>query len=127
EVEENNLREVAKARKRLFDAIESISEGFALYDADDQLVLCNSRYRELLYTGLEMDFRTGMNFESIVRRAAELGHIKDAEGRVEEWVAQRLIRHRNPGEPEVQRRANGRWVMISERRTEDGDTVAVYS
>jgi adenylate cyclase len=127
EVEENNLREVAKARKRLFDAIESISEGFALYDADDQLVLCNSRYRELLYTGLEMDFRTGMTFESIVRRAAELGHIKDAEGRVEEWVAQRLIRHRNPGEPEVQRRANGRWVMISERRTEDGGTVAVYS
>ena len=68
-----------------------------------------------------------MTFESIVRRAAELGHITDAEGRVEEWVAERLLRHRNPGEPEVQRRANGRWIMISERRTEDGGTVAVYS
>ena len=35
--------------------------------------------------------------------------------------------HRNPGEPQVQLRANGRWVMISERRTDDGGTVAVYS
>jgi class 3 adenylate cyclase len=27
----------------------------------------------------------------------------------------------------VQRRNNGRWIMVSERRTEDGGTVAVYS
>jgi adenylate cyclase len=127
EVEEDNLREVSKARKRLVDALESISEGFALYDAADRLVLCNSRYRELLYTGHEIDFTTGMTFESIVRRAAELGHIKDAEGRIDEWFSQRLLRHRNPSEPEVQRRANGRWVMVSERRTEDGGTVAVYT
>ena len=50
EVEEKNLREVAEARQRLVDAIESISEGFALYDAEDRLVLSNSRYRELLYS-----------------------------------------------------------------------------
>ena len=127
EVEEDNLREVSKARKRLVDALESISEGFALYDADDRLVLCNSRYRELLYTGHEIDFTPGMTFESIVRRAVELGHITDAEGRIEEWFSQRLLRHLNPGEPDVQRRANGRWIMVSERRTEDGGTVAVYS
>jgi hypothetical protein len=32
----------------LTDAIESISEGFSLYDADDRLVICISAYRELL-------------------------------------------------------------------------------
>jgi adenylate cyclase len=68
-----------------------------------------------------------MTFETIVRRAAERGYILDAEGRVEEWVAERLVRHRNPGETAVQRRANGRWIMTSERRTEEGGTVAVYS
>ena len=57
EVEEKNLREVAEARQRLIDAIESISEGFALYDAEDRLVLCNSRYRELLYPGLDIELR----------------------------------------------------------------------
>ena len=32
EIEEKNLREVATARERLIDAIESISDGFALWD-----------------------------------------------------------------------------------------------
>ncbi len=127
EVEDKNLREVAQARRRLIDAIESISEGFALFDADDRLVLCNSRYGELLYSGLDVELMAGMSFESIVRRAAEQGYIMDADGRVEEWIAERLFRHRNPGEPAVQRRSNGRWIMINERRTEDGGTVAVYS
>ena len=65
--------------------------------------------------------------ESIIRRAAERGYVADAQGRVDEWVAERLHQHRNPGEPQVQRRDNGRWIMVSERRTEDGGTVAVYS
>ncbi|HEX6978280.1 MAG TPA: adenylate/guanylate cyclase domain-containing protein [Alphaproteobacteria bacterium] len=125
------LRQAEEARirseQRLTEAIESISEGFAYYDAEDRLVICNSCYREILYAGLDADLPAGMTFETIVRRAAERGYIKDAEGCVDEWVAQRLLQHRNPGEPQVQRRSNGRWVMISERRTGDGGTVAVYS
>jgi len=116
-----------RSEQRLAEAIESISEGFACIDAEDRLVACNSSYRELLYHGLEVDLPTGTTFESIVRRAAEGGHIKDAEGRVEEWVAERLRQHRNPGEPRIQRRDNDRWVMISERQTEEGGIVAVYS
>jgi PAS domain S-box-containing protein len=127
EVEEKNLREVAEARQRLVDAIESISEGFALYDRDDRLVLSNSRYRELLYAGLEAELTPGTTFEQVIRHSAERGYIRDAEGRVEDWVAERLSRHRNPGEPWVQRRGDGRWVMISERRISAGGTVAVYS
>ena len=125
------LRRAEEARKvseqRLAEAIESISEGFVFYDFEDRLVVCNSRYRDLFYAGLDIDLTPGMTFETIIRRSAERGFIKDAEGRVEEWVAERLRRHRNPGEPQVQLRANGRWVMISERRTDDGGTVAVYS
>ena len=125
------LRQAEQARvlseRRLADAIESISEGFACYDAEDRLVVCNSCYRELLYPGLDVDLAAGTAFEAIVRRAAERGYVKDAEGRVEEWIAERLARHTHPGPPQVQRRSNGRWVMVSERRTEDGGTVAVYS
>jgi PAS domain S-box-containing protein len=125
------LRRAEQARlrseRRLAEAIESISEGFVCYDGEDRLVICNSCYRNLLYPGLDIDLSAGTTFESIVRRAAERGYVKDAEGRIEEWVAERIWQHRNPGEPQVQRRDNGRWVMVSERRTEDGGTVAVYS
>ena len=116
-----------RSERRLAEAIESISEGFVCYDGEDQLVICNSCYRNLLYPGLDIDLSTGTTFESIIRRAAERGYVKDAEGRVEEWIAERLQQHRNPGEPQVQQRGNGRWVMVSERRTEDGGTVSVYS
>jgi PAS domain S-box-containing protein len=125
------LRRAEQARlrseKRLAEAIESISEGFACYDGEDRLVICNSCYRNLLYPGLDIDLSAGTTFESIARRAAERGYVEDAKGRVEEWIAERLGQHRNPGPPHVQRRANGRWVMVSERRTDDGGTVAVYS
>ncbi|RWD40315.1 MAG: HAMP domain-containing protein [Mesorhizobium sp.] len=127
EVEEKNLREVAEARQRLIDAIESISEGFALYDAEDRLALSNSRYRELLYSDLAIELTPGTAFEYIIRRSAERGYIRDAEGRLEDWVAERLSRHSNPGEPWLQRRGDGRWIMISERRITGGGTVAVYS
>ncbi len=125
------LRRAEQARhrseRRLAEAIESISEGFACYDGEDRLVISNSCYRNLLYPGLDIDLSAGTTFESIVRRAAERGYVKDAEGRLEEWIAERLSQHRNPGEPQVQRRGSGNWVMVSERRTEDGGTVAVYS
>src|SRR6185312_13769333 len=125
------LRRAEQARlrseQRLAEAIESISEGFACYDGEDRLVICNSCYRDMLYPGLDINLSAGVTFESIIRRAAERGYIKDAEGRIEEWIAQRLEQHRNPGEPQVQQRAADRWVMVSERRTEDGGTVSVYS
>ena len=40
-------KEIADARKMLADAIESLSEGFALYDEDGKLVMCNTSYREV--------------------------------------------------------------------------------
>jgi class 3 adenylate cyclase/HAMP domain-containing protein len=127
EVEENNLRDIETARRRLVDAIENSSEGFAFYDPDDCLVLCNTRYKELLYPNTDMDIEPGTAFETIIREAAENGHIVDAEGRIDEWVAERLAVHHDPGEPRVQQRRGGQWILITERKTGDGGTVAIYS
>lgn len=127
EVEEKNLREVAEARQRLVDAIESISEGFALYDAEDRLVLCNSRYREILYPGIADAVVPGAQFETIVRKAVEQGLVEDAKGQEEEWLAARLAAHRNPKQTLVQHRSHDHWVQVNERRITGGGTVAVYT
>jgi adenylate cyclase len=97
EVKKNNLREITEARRSLIAAIESISEGFSLYDANDRLVICNSNYTRIMYPGIEAAVTPGMSFEAVIRRAVERGLVGDAEGRVEEWVAERLARHRGPG------------------------------
>jgi adenylate cyclase len=127
EVEESNLHEIESARRRLVDAIENTSEGFAFYDATDHLVICNSRYKELLYPGVDLAIEPGTAFETIIRRAAENGLVTDAEGRIDEWVAERLAMHRDPGEARLQQRSGGRWILVSERKTGDGGTVAIYS
>ncbi|WP_193370584.1 PAS-domain containing protein [Pelagibius marinus] len=127
EVQESNLREIRTARRRLSDAIESISEAFSLYDAEDRLVICNEKYRTLLYPGMADEIVTGTDFGAIIRRAVERGMIRDAANCEEEWIADRLARHRDPGEPHMQQRGDGRWIMVSERRTQEGGIVAVYS
>ncbi|HEY5700647.1 MAG TPA: adenylate/guanylate cyclase domain-containing protein [Thermohalobaculum sp.] len=127
EVEENNLREVAEARQRLVDAIESISEGFSLYDSEDRLVLSNRQYQSLLYPGIEHEVVPGVPFAHLVQRAAEAGILEDAQGNVDAWIARRMERHRDPQGSFVMRRTGDRWIEVTEHRITAGGTVAVYA
>lgn len=115
-----------EARRRLTDALESISEGFSLYDADDRMVLCNSRFREL-YPGMADIYKPGLEFEEIIERVAERSIVAEAIARPREWVKERIARHRNPRGPFLQPQADGRWIQISERKTQDGGTVGVFT
>ncbi len=119
--------ESLRARARLDDGIEAISEGFSLYGPDDRLIISNTCYREILHAGDERIMKPGESFETIVRTAVDRGLIQVSPEGKEQWLAERFERHRNPSEPHVQQYANGRWVRVSERRTQDGGTVAVYS
>jgi signal transduction histidine kinase/DNA-binding response OmpR family regulator len=123
---ESNAR-AEQAHNRLTDAIEAISEGFALFDPDDVLMLCNSKYRDLLYPGMQHLVKEGTRFEDILRSAAERGLVDDAVGRIDEWIGERLARHHDPGDTLVQKRSSGFWLQINEHRTQEGGTVAVYS
>ena len=117
---------LAASEQRLTDAIESISEGFSLYDAEDRLVLGNYKYKELFDFG-DGPPKPGTPYEQILRRAVEHGVIQDAIADPEAWIEARLARHRNPGEPLLEHRVDGRWIQVSERRTENAGRVAVYS
>ena len=117
---------LAASEQRLTDAIESISEGFSLYDAEDRLVLGNYKYRELFDHG-EGPPQPGSTYEEILRSAVESGLIQNARVSPEAWIAERLAQHRNPGEPVLEHRADGSWLQVSERRTENAGRVAVYS
>jgi PAS domain S-box-containing protein len=67
---ERLAREAADAHSRLDQAIEALHDGFVLFDADNRLVLCNSRYRELnaevadiLVPGVKLDEIIAAGFE----------------------------------------------------------------
>jgi PAS domain-containing protein len=60
--------ERAQARRVLENAIEAMSDGFVMFDADDRLVICNRRYRELYAVSAPL-IRPGARFEDIIREA----------------------------------------------------------
>ena len=115
------------AQHRLKEAIETISEGFALFDADDRLLLWNSNYVGLMKV-LGQNVRVGTPFAEVIHTAVANGAIRDAIGHEEDWIAERIaFHHHPPGRPFVYRLSDGRWVQMNERRTYDGGTVSVYT
>lgn len=115
---------IEAAASRLRDAIEALPEGFALFDADDRLVAFNERYREL-YAVTGDSIVPGARFEDLLRAGLARGQYPQAEGREEDWIAERMARHRDPQGPQVQELPGNRWLRIDERRTRDGGIAGV--
>ena len=113
------------AQQRLMEALETIPDGFVLYGPDDRLVLCNSRYR-YLYADLPIDLQPGAPFADVIRAIAASGVVRDAVGREEDWVRERIARHHAAHGGYEHQRADGSWLRVTERRTFDGGVVAVY-
>ena len=103
-----------EAELRLMDAIENISEAFVLWDADNRLVLCNSKYQQFHSLPPEVCL-PGTPYEDVVRSAREPA------------IRKRIGIKGESGEGgsfEVQL-ADRRWLQINERRTKDGGFVSV--
>ncbi|WP_454915839.1 ATP-binding protein [Xanthobacter sediminis] len=103
------------ADMRLRDAIESISESFVLWDSQNRLVLCNSKFQSL-HELPDDAIQAGTPFETI----ASVGRHP---------VTRTPLKPED--KPEEGSRAfeaqlsNGRWLKIAERRTKDGGYVSV--
>ena len=109
----------------LKDAVEGIQDGFALYDADDCFVFCNDSYRQ--YTGEAVEAVTpGAKFEDILKALLKAGRLPGAIDQPEEWLRNRLERHRRGGNHAVRHRdPAGRAIMLNEYKTDSGGTVIV--
>jgi len=125
--ERNRLTaEREKERETLVAAIATISDGFVLYDANDRIVVCNERVREI-YPGVADLFRPGISFREILD-AAVAGSVLQLNGRTpEEWVQDRLRQHSKQYSVAEYSYRNDLWVRVTERKTHDGGTVVVYT
>jgi PAS domain S-box-containing protein len=114
-------------RQRLAEAIEAMSEGFALFGSDDRLILHNRSFRESIPWAKDVPSLIGKSYEE------GLGQLLDyqtrdqpmSESERRAWLDERLARHQNPQEPLEIQNEDGRWILINERRTSDGGTVVV--
>jgi diguanylate cyclase (GGDEF)-like protein len=115
-----------QATQRLQDAIDALPEAFALFDADDRLVVWNERYAQT-YARSATRIRAGAPFVEMLLLGLAQGQYPQARGREEAWLAERLQAHRHPAGPLLQELPDNRWVRIEERRTRDGGVAGVRS
>lgn len=116
------LKSRRESWQQLSQAIEAIDDGFALFDPDDRLVLCNSRYKAFYNRSAHL-IVPGAKFSDIIWGGAQLGQYKDAIGREQEWFEERMEAHRNPVKSIVQLLDDDRWLKVSEAKLEDGSRV----
>jgi PAS domain S-box-containing protein len=117
-----------EAETRLRNAIDSMESGFAYFDADDRLVLCNDGFID---PGTRAKFSdpVGRTFEEIMRPFAsdEFTAVSALPDR-EAWLQWRLEQHRNPPcRPLEIQWTDGRWFSVLERRTSDGGCVGLWT
>jgi two-component system, sensor histidine kinase and response regulator len=118
-------RRLRAADQRFRDGIDSIVEGFVLFDKDDRLVLWNPRY-EAIYPHLKGALRAGMRRDELasfaVRAMKNLPNGMDA-ARFVRW---RQERRTQLGIPFEHHFADGRVIVTTEKRTADGGLVATH-
>ncbi|MDX1541836.1 MAG: PAS domain-containing protein, partial [Geminicoccaceae bacterium] len=120
------LGEARALRRHLQDALERIVEGFALFDRDDRLVHCNQKFRDL-YPSLRAGSERSPTFAELTRELAYSGIMPAAVGREEQWIEERVRRHRSPNGIHHFKVADGRWIQVDEQHTSSGGTVLVRS
>jgi PAS domain S-box-containing protein len=121
-----DITELKQMERLLHDAINAMSEGFALYDAEERLVICNQPYRDTLPKLDALGVLTpGRTTEEILRAGIKAGFIPPVYGSAEEYLTNRLERFRQPDGPYEYVTSNDHWVRIEERKTSNGETVAI--
>jgi len=116
--------ELTAAQEMLEDAIEALSDGFVLYDAEDRLVLCNSQYKAFNHMAADL-FLPGSKWIDITRERALRGQFPEALPDIEKWLEERTAEHGRQSTEDFPT-AEGRWYEHSHRRTRQGGVVITW-
>ncbi len=123
-----DITPLIRAEARLKEAINAMESGFALFDADDRLVLCNEGFADPA-TRAKYGSPIGRTFEEIFETFAygELTAIDALPNRAA-WLAWRLAMHKSPPEAPLEIQwTDGRWMRVTERRTAEGGYVGTWT
>lgn len=116
--------ERSRWRATLENAIDSMTDGFVMWDANDRLVACNSRYKDFYRVSAPF-IKPGAHFDDIMREGFKRGQYPQAGGDVDAFLEEMRLWHRGENRPMERLLPDGRWVLITERATPGGGTVGI--
>jgi diguanylate cyclase (GGDEF)-like protein/PAS domain S-box-containing protein len=123
------IEKLRSSQDAFSDAVESLPEAIAIYDADDRLMVCNRKYAQAQTTYDDPAQLVGKSFADLVRLSVAKGEQIEPEyaGDVEAWIKERIRRREVEAgrEPRIYRIGDGRWMLTAISRTRAGGIVAV--
>jgi len=121
---EKVTKEVVIAKRRLWDSIETIQDGFAVFDQESRLIIANSAYLAP-FDGLEC-IVPGVRYPDILRALLSEGIVDIGDTNRRDWFDQMIARWKAAEiEPLVIKFWDGTYVRLVDRRGDGGDTVSM--
>ena len=120
------LLEHAEGRlDRVVAAMDHLESGVVLYGADDRVVFCNARFREL-YAEVADLLVSGTPYSEIARAYFRRGFEARTGLSEEEYVQARTDYHRNPDGRDYEfQHGDKYWLLVSDRKTRDGGVIGL--
>jgi PAS domain S-box-containing protein len=131
EMEAGSAGELLEALNRqvsVFEqAVDSLDSAFAMFDADERLIVCNQAYADLNLLPKEF-LSKRPRYEDLLRQILS-DHPEQRENILgkstpEQWLEERLAEFRNPKAPSVLWNGN-HWIRLDDKKTPDGGTVCL--
>ena len=110
--------------RRFREAIECIPASLTLFDPDDRLVICNSATQNF-FPGAKDLLVPGSTFEDLLRADIESGFLWKTDLSVDDWITDRVARHRLANTDVIGALPDGRWIQVIERPTTDGGVIGI--
>jgi hypothetical protein len=113
-----------RTQKHLTNAIEALPDAFVMFDADDRLLLCNSKFRTL-HGDQGALLEKGTPYEEIIRNGLLSNRYREALGCEEAWFARWQEQRQMSSFSDIFTHADGRTILVSDRVMDDGSTVGL--
>ena len=117
-------QKIVVAERRLWHSIETINDGFAFFNADNEMIMANRAYLAI-FDGLEI-ICPGVNYITILQVLTDEGIVNTGDMTSSEWrqmMAER-IQSQDP-EPTVIQLWNESYVKLVDQRGPEGDMVSL--
>lgn len=112
------------AERRLWHSVETITDGFAFFNAENLMVAANKSYLSI-FDGLE-DIKPGVNYITILQALTEEGIVDTGDLSVNAWREMMTNRWHDPDpDPVTVRLWNDQYIKLVDRRGQGGDIVSL--